>query len=337
MTEEKKSFHSKYSEITIYTDEYMIKVKDSLNGNYSIMPYKIEVDKDVRDIEKYPLVLTGKRIIEYPMNQSRIGDIELVMSITDAINQVKSNNLDGIDQFIQSLLVFINQTVDAKEFRKLVALGAVEVSSSDSNRPADVKLLTSQMNHADTKVVTDDLYNSALSILAIPKQNQKASGGDTGEARLLGEGWTMAYQRAKQDDLSFKKSEREFLKTVLKICKADTRKADEKIKNLKISDIDIRIPRDKSDNLLVKAQALLNLLQSGVHPEVAFSIVGLFGDPHDVYQKSAKFQGEDFWKKIKEKVDKMAEKEAVENKSKTTSSGEGNDQTDKKDTVSSQE
>ncbi len=337
MTEEKKSFHSKYREITIYTDEYMIKVKDSLNGNYSIMPYKIEVDKDVRDIEKYPLVLTGKRIIEYPMNQSRIGDIELVMSITDAINQVKSNNLDGIDQFIQSLLVFINQTVDAKEFRKLVALGAVEVSSSDSNRPADVKLLTSQMNHADTKVVTDDLYNSALSILAIPKQNQKASGGDTGEARLLGEGWTMAYQRAKQDDLSFKKSEREFLKTVLKICKADTRKSDEKIKNLKISDIDIRIPRDKSDNLLVKAQALLNLLQSGVHPEVAFSIVGLFGDPHDVYQKSAKFQGEDFWKKVKEKVDKMAEKEAVENKSKTTSSGEGNDQTDKKDTASSQE
>lgn len=110
----------------------------------------------------------------------------------------------------------------------------------------------------------------------------------------------MAYQRAKQDDLNFKKSERQFLKLILNICKADIRPEAEKIKNLKISDIDIKIPRDKSDNLLVKAQALLNLLEAGVHPEIAFTVVGLFGDPHDVFQKSAKFQGEDFWKKVQD-------------------------------------
>lgn len=86
----------------------------------------------------------------------------------------------------------------------------------------------------------------------------------------------------------------------MKICKADTRNISDKIKDLKISDIDIKIPRDKSDNLLVKAQALLNLLEAGVHPEIAFTVVGLFGDPHDVYQKSLKFQGEDFWKKMKD-------------------------------------
>lgn len=110
----------------------------------------------------------------------------------------------------------------------------------------------------------------------------------------------MAYQRAKQDDLNFKKSERQFLKLILKICKEDIRKDTDKIENLKISDIDIKIPRDKSDNLLVKAQALLNLLEAGVHPEIAFTVVGLFGDPHDVFQKSVKFQGEDFWKKVQD-------------------------------------
>jgi hypothetical protein len=143
----------------------------------------------------------------------------------------------------------------------------------------------------------------------------------------------MAYQRAKQDDLSFKKSEREFLKTILKICKADSRQnVKDKIKDLRLSDIDIRIPRDKSDNLLVKAQSLLNLLQAGVHPEVAFSIVGLFGDPHDVYQKSVAFQGEDFWKKVQEEVNKMADKEKNASnggntvKNKSTSVGEGNNQ-----------
>jgi len=154
--------------------------------------------------------------------------------------------------------------------------------------------------HSETKIVTDDIYNKILTILGIPRLNDKPSGGDTGQARLLGEGWTMAYQRAKQDDLNFKKSERQFLKLILKICKADIRTDVDKIKNLKISDIDIKIPRDKSDNLLVKAQALLNLLEAGVHPEIAFTVVGLFGDPHDVFQKSVKFQGEDFWKKVKD-------------------------------------
>ncbi len=167
-------------------------------------------------------------------------------------------------------------------------------------KPADVKLLTQQLLHSETKIVTDDIYNKILTILGIPRLNDKPSGGDTGQARLLGEGWTMAYQRAKQDDLNFKKSERQFLKLVLKICKADTRNVENKIKELKISDIDIKIPRDKSDNLLVKAQALLSLLEAGVHPEIAFTVVGLFGDPHDVYQKSVNFQGEDFWKKVKE-------------------------------------
>lgn len=167
-------------------------------------------------------------------------------------------------------------------------------------KPADVRLLTQQLKHSETKIVTDDIYNKILTILGIPRLNDKPSGGDTGQARLLGEGWTMAYQRAKQDDLNFKKSERQFLKLILNICKNDIRPNVDKIEHLKISDIDIKIPRDKSDNLQVKAQSLLYLLESGVHPEIAFTVVGLFGDPHDVFQKSVKFQGEDFWKKVKD-------------------------------------
>ena len=69
-----------------------------------------------------------------------------------------------------------------------------------------------------------------------------------------------------------------------------------KIKNLKISDIDIKFTRNKSDNLLVKTQGLMNMKQAQVTPEVAFTICGLFSDPNDVYAKSKKFFGEDFWK-----------------------------------------
>lgn len=314
MSEEIDEFSSKYRIITIYTDEFMLEIKET-NGNYTIIPQTLKIGEEETEVDIYPLVPTGQRIIEYPLNSARIGLIELVITQLNALNKIKSDDIDGIDQFVQSLLVFINQDVSVKDVLELEEAGAIKVFTSEPGKPADVKLLTQQLLHSETKIVTDDIYNKILTILGIPRLNDKPSGGDTGQARLLGEGWTMAYQRAKQDDLNFKKSERKFLKLVLKICKADIRENIDKIENLKISDIDIKIPRDKSDNLLVKAQALLNLLEAGVHPEIAFTVVGLFGDPHDVYQKSMKFQGEDFWKKMKNIAEsKLNQQDNTQNK-----------------------
>ena len=256
------------------------------------MPFNLQLtDSENRTVKEYPLLIKGHRIVEYPLNSARLGLIELTMSALNAINQIKSDDLDGIDQFIQSLLVFINQEIDVDRFKKLVQAGAVEVASSDPSKPADVKLLTNQLVHSETKVVTDDLYNNVLTICGIPRLNHKASGGDTGQARLLGEGWTMADERAKQDELSFKKSERQSLRLVLKICKYKGT-----LRNLKIGDIDIKFTRNKSDNLLVKTQGLMNMKQSQVPPEIAFTICGLFSDPNDVYAKAKAYYGEDFWK-----------------------------------------
>lgn len=290
---------AQYRVITIYTDEFVLKIREgTANEGHElrIINQPMMVSGKSLEIDKYPLEPKGQRIIEYPLNNARMGIIEIVMSQLNAINKVKSDDLDGIDQFVQSLLVFINQDVTVEEVRELEDAGAIKVWTNDPGKPADVKLLTQQLLHSETKIVTDDLYDKMLTILGIPRLNDKASGGDTGQARLLGEGWTMAYQRAKQDDLNFKKAERIFLKSILNICKDDTRNVKDKIKDLRVSDIDIKIPRDKSDNMLTKSQTLLELLQAGVAPEIAFTVVGLFSDPHDVYEKSVNYQGEDFWK-----------------------------------------
>lgn len=287
------SYTSKYRIITIYTEDYEYKFKEAF-GTCEIMQQnlpQIGLEKKETKVEAYPLVIKGHRIIEYPLNTARLGLIELVMSGLNALNRIKSDDLDGIDQFIQSLLVFINQEVDLETFKSLVEAGAIQVSSDNPEKPADVKLLTQQLLHSETKIVTDDIYNNILTICGIPRLNDKPSGGDTGQARLLGEGWTMADERAKQDELSFKKSERQFLKLILNICKYKNQ-----IKSLKISDIDIKFTRNKSDNLLVKTQGLMNMKQSQVAPEIAFTICGLFSDPNDVYAKSKKYFGEGFWK-----------------------------------------
>ena len=289
---------SKYRIITIYTEDAEYQYKESFGNignvqNLQIMQFDVPsgIGNETVKSDSYPIEIKGHRIIEYPLNQARLGLIELCMSALNAINQVKSDDLDGIDQFIQSLLVFVNQEIDVDRFKQLVQAGAVEVATTEPNKPADVKLLTNQLMHSETKVVTDDLYNNVLTICGIPRLNHKASGGDTGQARLLGEGWTMADERAKQDELSFKKSERQSLRLVLKICKYKN-----KLKNLKIGDIDIKFTRNKSDNLLVKTQGLMNMKQSQVPPEIAFTICGLFSDPNDVYAKAKVYYGDDFWK-----------------------------------------
>lgn len=309
-----ESYTSKYRIITIYTEDYMYKFKESF-GTCEIMQQnlpQIGLDEKETKVDAYPLVIKGHRIIEYPLNTARLGLIELVMSGLNALNRIKSDDLDGIDQFIQSLLVFVNQQIDVEDFKKLIEAGAIEVATQDPGKPADVKLLTSQLLHSETKIVTDDIYNNVLTICGIPRLNDKPSGGDTGQARLLGEGWTMADERAKQDELSFKKSERQFLKLILNICKYKSQ-----IKTLKISDIDIKFTRNKSDNLLVKTEGLMNMKQSQVAPEIAFTICGLFSDPNDVYAKSKKYFGEDFWKsenpvqstKVNEQDEKNSKKE----------------------------
>ena len=294
-TENGQEYISKYRIITVYTEDYMYEFKQTLNNSFGYIE-QLSFDMPINDtqtekVDAYPLMVKGHRIIEYPLNNARLGLIELVMTGLNALNRIKSDDLDGIDQFVQSLLVFVNQDADEEDIVSLMNLGAVKINTSDPAKPADLKLLTSQLLHSETKIVTDDLYNNVLTICGIPRLNDKPSGGDTGQARLLGEGWTMADERAKQDELSFKKSERQFLKLILEICKYKST-----LKGLKISDIDIKFTRNKSDNLLVKTQGLMTMKQAQVPPEVAFSICGLFSDPNDVYSKGQKYYGENFWK-----------------------------------------
>ena len=228
------------------------------------------------------------------MNKSRLGVIELVKSILDALNKISSNDIDEIEQFVQSLLVLINADIDAEEYEKMLVLGAAKfVSNDDRGQKVDVKLLSNKLEHADTKVLYDRLYNNMLTIAGVPKMTDKSSSGDTGQARLVGEGWIMADERAKQDELSFKIGEKELLKIAIAICES---KSETGIKKLRTSDIEIKFTRNKSDNILVKTQALLNLKSSQVSPEVAFNVIGLFSDSNEVVNKSVDFFGEDFWK-----------------------------------------
>jgi hypothetical protein len=78
------------------------------------------------------------------------------------------------------------------------------------------------------------------------------------------------------------------LKIVLKIC-AMTETSE--LANLKLSDIDIKFSRNRTDSLLVKTQGLMNQLQAGIHPLVAITNCGLYSDPQGVWNDSKPYMG----------------------------------------------
>lgn len=137
--------------------------------------------------------------------------------------------------------------------------------------------VSNDLNQQQTQTLKDDLYRNMLIIEGMPGREQN-TGGDTGQAVYLRNGWDFAEQRAKIDEPVTKKSEREFLRVVLNILKTK-----DQIKHLTIADIGIKITRNKTDNMLVKAQALIYLLEKGIHPKIAIETCDLWGDPEKVY------------------------------------------------------
>ena len=231
-------------------------------------------------------------IIEYMLNKSRLGIVEITLTMQHALNKIASSDMDGIEQFIQSLVVFVNNDVDVETFKELMELGAVKIKS-DSNLPADVKLLVNDLDHSNTDIYYQRTLSNMLNIVGVPIPSTKTSGGDTGEARELGDGWTMADLRADQDELMFKSSELTMLEIALNICKKDPNCS---IKNLEVEDVEIQFERNKSNNLLVKTQSLQNLRASQVSPKSALSVVGLWSDPNAVAEESKAFYGKNWWK-----------------------------------------
>lgn len=220
-------------------------------------------------------------LIEYPNNTRRLSDIEIVITILDGINNIQSNRVDGIEQFVQAFIKFVNCEIDEKTFLKMCKIGALKVKTVNPSMPADVGMVSSQLDQEQTQVSKDDLYKNMLIVEGMPGREQN-TGGDTGQAVYLRNGWDFAEQRAKIDEPITRRAEKEFLKIALKILKTKQQISEE----LKISDIDVKINRNNTDNMMVKAQSLIYLLEKGIHPKIAIATVGLWSDPEKIYLES---------------------------------------------------
>lgn len=246
-----------------YTDSYECKI---VNG-------------EVRDWKLHGF--GGIPIVEFPNNHERISDIELVIGLLDAINTMQSNRMDGVEQFVQFWIKFVNCEIDPKTFEEMKISHALTVKSNNEQNKSDVDIMTQELNQTECQVAKDDLWDNAQSILAIPTRESQNSGGDTQGAVSLRAGWDFSKTRAKQKDPIIKTSEKRLAKVILNVIRIKDHDL-----GLTSRDFDVQINHSPLDNLYTKTQALDQMLKAGINPRIAVSTCGLWGDAEKVFIQS---------------------------------------------------
>ena len=264
--------------------------------------------EETRVIKEEPHILGNIPIIEYPANQARLGAFEVVLPLLDAINELESNRMDDVVQFVNSFLAIIGAGIDTETAKKLEELKMLCLPDG-----TDAKYLSAALQQADIQVQADNLYDTVLTICGMPNRNMSSSGGDNGVAVELRNGWPTAESHMKSVEQEFKEAEKLFLRLVLRILK-DTPGVE---MDLKLVNIESKFTRRNYDNIQTKSQVLTTMLDNPrIHPELAFTHCGLFLDPESAY-----LQSKEWW-------EEQEKKEAEEMDSYVKSLGDNADDAD---------
>ena len=263
-----KYVHKKRANMTIYsvyTDKWYFEIIDG-----------------TKVVAAIPHTMGENPITEYPANNARLGAFEIVIPILNCINNVASNRIDAIEQFVNALMVFKGVDINSEDFEKLKDLGGIKVDPE-----GDIKYIVQELNQMQTQALIDYMYQTVLSICGMPNRNGGTSTSDTGKAVILRDGWSSAEARAKDTETVFKLSEKKFLSVAINICNIL------RGTHLKPSDIEARFTRRNHENITEKSQVLISMLNCpDIDPKLAFEYCGMFVDPERAYMMSKKYKEE---------------------------------------------
>lgn len=301
--------------VDAYTKDKVYRLKGTTIGRFMTNdPNFVATVTELTGTE--PNVLKEIPIIEYQYNSVWMGAFESALPLLDAINNVMSNRVDGIEQFIQSLAVAINVDIEdgitANDIRRA---GMIVIKSIGENK-ADFKILSEQLNQSETQVLVDYLYQQVMTICGMPNSYASRYGrADTQSAQLAKDGWYQADTVARNTEDLFVKSNRQFDKIFLDVLRKKN------LTKLKPSDIKLQFSRNETANVQSKAQAMYTLLGAGLAPELAFAKSGISNDPTTDVALSKKYLNL-VWGDPDAPIEKTVEGAMIANPEENTPSGE---------------
>lgn len=221
-------------------------------------------------------------IVEYPLESSRLGVFEVVVDLLNALNELQSNRMDDIVQFVNSFLAVLGGELNEETYAKLNEWKTLCLPDG-----VDAKYISTNLNQADVQTLKNDILDAIVTITGVPNRSGGASTSDNGVAVQLRDGWQDAEARAKGVETMFKEAETKTLKLILRILRDTTGTS------LKLTDIDTHFTRRNYENIASKSQVLVAMLNNPkIHPELAFAHCGMFPDPESAYLQSKAYYDE---------------------------------------------
>lgn len=277
----------RYTFVAYYPNKkpaFSCQITEDEDGNTMYFCFTASMWFEIKDGKIFRRGLNGNGaipVVEYPNNARRLSDVEISCFVTDAINTLSSDRINGIEQFVSAWIKFVNCEVDKDTFNAMRQEGALVVKSNNgAENKADVDVMCNELNQTEGQVVLNDLFDKFLSIHGLSRQGSLHSGGDTQGAVELREGHFDSDLRNAINEPVFKKSERQALAIILNRLRIKRKFT------LVPSDIEIHVNRSKLNNLLTKSEALKLLLDSGIHYKRAIKTVDLFSDSERVADES---------------------------------------------------
>lgn len=237
-----------------------------------------------------PHVLGDVPLFQYKANQAMLGSFEIVLPLLDAINELESNRMDDVVQYVNSFLALLGGTIDNETAAKLDEYKMLCLPEG-----VDAKYLSAALQQSDMQVQADSLYEYVLTIVGMPNRNGGSSTSDTGQAVYLRDGYGAAETQMQSVELEFKESDKRFLKMALRILR------DMVGLELPLKNVEPKFTRRNYDNIQTKSQVLVTMLNNPkIHPELAFLSCGMFLDPEGAYLQSKSWWEENEQKELEE-------------------------------------
>lgn len=234
---------------------------------------------DGSEVQRYPKSLNYLPLIEYSVNKDRIGIVEKNKSSFNTINLFRSAVNDMIIDNANAILVFKNVDIESDEVKEMRKAGAIIISDSQNARQggtAALDTVTIEIPLDKMTMYLEQVMQNAYDIAGVPlASGQVTSGGDTGQARLLGGGWNNAYIIIHKEIMKLLEFDYQQLELILMLCK--------KIPNCKLdklypSQVEINYRVNQNDNLLVRTQSMSNLYQMNCDYEYILKTCGTSND-----------------------------------------------------------
>ena len=278
-------YYSKEKKKTIfycYTDNETYLIESEGSGGIALNNEARIVDYDVNPIGLNPIQLVKN-------NQFMQGDFELAIEIADALNLLAADSLSDVENVIKSLLIIMNAELTNDEAEKARKNRILQLIGQPGQN-VDAKFIYQQLDALGIQNLREYLEEAYKTVVGIPdRKTRSGGGGDTGDAVKLRDGWADIEIVARIKESYFKIAKKKQLAVAIKILKL----LNQVSKEFSIEDIDVKLPRNKQDNIQTKAQSFSTIMATGeIAPEDALAMADMTTDITGVIQRGKQYKKE---------------------------------------------